>query len=604
MAHYDLGLVELRGGNVEAATAELRRAVALAPGYARARFALAEALIRAGQRADAARELDRTLADAADPDPARAGRRAAGGAALVRVLVVEDHLEIARAIATMLTRRNYAVTLAHEGPRGLELLREEAFDLAVVDIVLPGLDGFAVCREARRAGVETPVLMLTAREEVEDRVRGLDAGADDYLVKPFAEEELAARLRSLARRGRLPLRETIRIGEHDRSTPARARVSFRGTPGAAGARPSSGSSSCWPATAAWSSRATGSWTRCGGTASTARATSWTSTSARSGASCAPPGPRSAYGRSGGWATHSRADRAADALVRRRLRRRARRAVAGGVRVPGPRQPRSARAAAGHARGRGGLRRRAAPHRRWGSRPSTCRCWAWSRWPRTCWPGSRSARCEAARAREARFVADAAHELRTPLAAIATIAQAAPPSDDTAAIARIALAASALVSDLLTPGARRGGRGPGARAGRPGRASCAARGGRAERPRPSRGWTWTPAQEIYVLGEERRLHQLVANLLDNARRHARSAVRLRVFAEGDQAVVEVEDDGPGVDPADRERVFERFFSSRPHGEGSGLGLAIARWVARSHGGDVTIAERSRFVTRLPRYVPED
>ena len=92
-------------------------------------------------------------------------------------------------------------------------------------------------------------------------------------------------------------------------------------------------------------------------------------------------------------------------------------------------------------------------------------------------------------------------------------------------------------------------------------------------------------EIYVLGEERRLRQLVANLLDNARRHARSAVRLRVFAEGDQAVVEVEDDGPGVDPADRERVFERFFSSRPHGEGSGLGLAIARWVARSHGGDV-------------------
>lgn len=147
----------------------------------------------------------------------------------MRVLVVEDHVEIARGIATMLTRRNYAVTLAHEGPRGLDLLREEAFDLAVVDIVLPGLDGFSVCREARRAGVETPVLMLTAREEVEDRVRGLDAGADDYLVKPFAEEELAARLRSLARRGRLPLRETIKIGELTLDVGARS-VSYRGSP--------------------------------------------------------------------------------------------------------------------------------------------------------------------------------------------------------------------------------------------------------------------------------------------------------------------------------------------------------------------------------------
>jgi DNA-binding response OmpR family regulator len=146
----------------------------------------------------------------------------------VRVLVVEDHLEIARGIATMLTRRNYAVTLAHEGPRGLELLREEAFDLAVVDIVLPGLDGFSVCREARRAGVETPVLILTAREEVEDRVRGLDAGADDYLVKPFAEEELAARLRSLARRGRLPIRETIRVGDLTVDVGARS-VSYRGS---------------------------------------------------------------------------------------------------------------------------------------------------------------------------------------------------------------------------------------------------------------------------------------------------------------------------------------------------------------------------------------
>jgi signal transduction histidine kinase len=222
--------------------------------------------------------------------------------------------------------------------------------------------------------------------------------------------------------------------------------------------------------------------------------------------------------------------------------------------------------------------------------------------------------EAARAREARFVADAAHELRTPLAAIATIAQAAPPSADTAAIARIALSASALVSDLLTLVR---GEAVAARVREPVGLAAILRAAVAELPaaaepaagaaRPTSGEPRVDLDagpEIYVLGEERRLRQLVANLLDNARRHARSAVRLRVFAEGDQAVVEVEDDGPGVDPADRERVFERFFSSRPHGEGSGLGLAIARWVARSHGGDVTVAERSRFVTRLPRYVPED
>ncbi|MEA2666736.1 MAG: hypothetical protein QOI11_3680 [Candidatus Eremiobacteraeota bacterium] len=215
--------------------------------------------------------------------------------------------------------------------------------------------------------------------------------------------------------------------------------------------------------------------------------------------------------------------------------------------------------------------------------------------------------EAARAREARFVADAAHELRTPLAAIATIAQAAPPSADTAAIARIALSASALVSDLLTLVR---GEAVAARVREPVGLAGVLRAAVAELTGTERAANGGPrvdldaGPEVYVLGEERRLRQLVGNLLDNARRHARSAVRLRVFAEGDQAVVEVEDDGPGVDPADRERVFERFFSSRPHGEGSGLGLAIARWVARSHGGDITLAERSRFVTRLPRYVPED
>ncbi|MFN2459269.1 MAG: response regulator transcription factor [Candidatus Velthaea sp.] len=96
---------------------------------------------------------------------------------------------------------------------GLESLLEGSFDAAIVDLVLPGRDGFAICRAAREEGVQTPVLILTARDAVEDRVRGLDAGADDYLVKPFVEEELAARLRALLRRGRVPVRAAIQLGD-------------------------------------------------------------------------------------------------------------------------------------------------------------------------------------------------------------------------------------------------------------------------------------------------------------------------------------------------------------------------------------------------------
>jgi len=131
----------------------------------------------------------------------------------VRILVIEDNVEIAEAVRAMLERRKFAVQVATDGESGLNALLEANFDAAVVDLVLPGRDGFSICRAARDEGIQTPVLILTARDAVEDRVRGLDAGADDYLVKPFVEEELAARLRALMRRGRAPVRAAISLGD-------------------------------------------------------------------------------------------------------------------------------------------------------------------------------------------------------------------------------------------------------------------------------------------------------------------------------------------------------------------------------------------------------
>jgi two-component system copper resistance phosphate regulon response regulator CusR len=131
----------------------------------------------------------------------------------VRILVIEDNAEIAQALRTMLERRKFGVHVAPDGDSGLDALLDADYDAAVIDIVLPRRDGFAICRAARDHGVQTPVLMLTARDAVEDRVRGLDAGADDYLVKPFVEDELAARLRALLRRGRLPVHATLCAGD-------------------------------------------------------------------------------------------------------------------------------------------------------------------------------------------------------------------------------------------------------------------------------------------------------------------------------------------------------------------------------------------------------
>ena len=119
----------------------------------------------------------------------------------MRLLVVEDEDRLARALQRGLSREGYAVDVLGDGRRALmRLTGEEEYDLVVLDIVLPGLDGIAVCRAIRERGSEVPVLMLTARDSVRDRVTGLDSGADDYLVKPFAFTELVARIRTLLRR--------------------------------------------------------------------------------------------------------------------------------------------------------------------------------------------------------------------------------------------------------------------------------------------------------------------------------------------------------------------------------------------------------------------
>jgi len=118
----------------------------------------------------------------------------------MRVLIVEDERKLAELLARGLREEGHAADIAGDGEKAVWMAQAARFDVIVLDVMLPGLDGFEVCRRLRAQDVWTPVLMLTAREAVEDRVAGLDAGADDYLAKPFAFDELLARLRALTRR--------------------------------------------------------------------------------------------------------------------------------------------------------------------------------------------------------------------------------------------------------------------------------------------------------------------------------------------------------------------------------------------------------------------
>ena len=131
-----------------------------------------------------------------------------------KVLSAEDDPAVRKAVQRVLELENYEVTAVNDGQAALEALSKSRFDLAVLDVMMPFADGLTVCREARHRGVLTPILLLTARVEVGDRVAGLDAGADDYLVKPFVIDELLARCRALLRRS-APSASTsvLRVGD-------------------------------------------------------------------------------------------------------------------------------------------------------------------------------------------------------------------------------------------------------------------------------------------------------------------------------------------------------------------------------------------------------
>jgi len=132
---------------------------------------------------------------------------------MVRILVAEDAVKVAGLLKRGLEEEGFAVDVVSSGAEAIWLAGESAFDAVVLDVMLGDVDGFEVCRKLRADGHWMPVLMLTARDAVEDRVRGLDAGADDYLTKPFAFPELVARLRALFRRGTAPRPAVLTVGD-------------------------------------------------------------------------------------------------------------------------------------------------------------------------------------------------------------------------------------------------------------------------------------------------------------------------------------------------------------------------------------------------------
>jgi two-component system OmpR family response regulator len=131
----------------------------------------------------------------------------------MRILVVEDEPKLGRLLVRGLSEEGHPADLAATGEDALWMAMAAPYDAIVLDVMLPGIDGFVACRELRQRGVWTPVLMLTARDAIEDRIEGLDTGADDYLVKPFAFSELLARLRALARRAPAERPTELRVGD-------------------------------------------------------------------------------------------------------------------------------------------------------------------------------------------------------------------------------------------------------------------------------------------------------------------------------------------------------------------------------------------------------
>lgn len=131
----------------------------------------------------------------------------------MRVLVVEDEHRIAQAIKKGLEQEMYAVDVIYDGQEGLDMASTEDYDLIILDRMLPSVNGVQIARTLRKQNIHTPILMLTAKNQINDRVEGLDAGADDYLIKPFAFEELLARMRALKRRPRNGIDDVLRVGD-------------------------------------------------------------------------------------------------------------------------------------------------------------------------------------------------------------------------------------------------------------------------------------------------------------------------------------------------------------------------------------------------------
>jgi DNA-binding response OmpR family regulator len=131
----------------------------------------------------------------------------------MRVLIVEDEQEMAELLETGLTDEGHSIALAHTGFDGLQMAQMCSFDAIVLDIMLPGIDGFEVARRLRRTHNRTPILILTARDAVPDIAKGLDSGADDYLTKPFSFTELSARLRAVSRRGPIPRAPQLQVAD-------------------------------------------------------------------------------------------------------------------------------------------------------------------------------------------------------------------------------------------------------------------------------------------------------------------------------------------------------------------------------------------------------
>jgi DNA-binding response OmpR family regulator len=131
----------------------------------------------------------------------------------MKILLIEDEKKIASFIKRGLKENNYTVDVAYDGEKGFYLADINTYDLIILDVMLPDKDGISVCRDLRKLKIDTPVLMLTARNEVKDKVSGLDSGADDYLTKPFVFDELLARVRALSRRKRSEKTTTLKVGD-------------------------------------------------------------------------------------------------------------------------------------------------------------------------------------------------------------------------------------------------------------------------------------------------------------------------------------------------------------------------------------------------------